>query len=105
MNEMVEWAPESGKSMVNFWLDFDFKAFDRVNLHSLKERFERWTFVTNGFAGQYVYSNASSKVTVNIELSGSSSISKSMRQECPLVPYLYIATTEILHYMLQKKKL
>lgn len=82
-------------------LDFE-KAYDRVN----------WTFLRTAMAKMGFHSkwisqvmslnnNASASIIVNGEISKTFRLQRSVRQGCPLAPYLFLLTVDVLGQMLQ----
>lgn len=82
-------------------LDFE-KAYDRVNWTFLRQTMERMGF-HNTWINQVVSlnGNASASVIVNGETSRTFRLQRSVRQGCPLAPYLFLLTVDVLGQMLQ----
>ena len=96
MWDVVHYASFSGQPIALLSLDQE-KAFDRVDwgfMHS--------TLVSMGFGQSFVkwvdlfYTDASSAVSVNGYLSSFFSLSRGVRQGCPLSPLLYVLVSEVL---------
>jgi hypothetical protein len=99
--EAMEWARESGQQALFLKIDFD-KAYDHID----------WTFITDmltclGFGQCCVgmintlFTCASAFVSVNNVLSPCIHLHRSIRQGCPLAPYLYVLTVDALGYLLE----
>ena len=99
--EAMEWTMENKQALSMLLLDFE-KAYDRVNWTFLRE-----TMVTMGFHEKWIgqvmslYNNASAAVIVNGEQSQTFMLQRSVRQGCPLAPYLFLLTVDVLGQMLQ----
>jgi hypothetical protein len=82
-------------------LDFE-KAYDRVSWTFLEKTMEKM-----GFADTWIHRvmslnrNASATIIVNGEQSQAFNLQRSVRQGCPLVPYLFLLTVDVLGQMLQ----
>jgi exonuclease III len=99
--EAIEWTLENKQDLSMLLLDFE-KAYDRVN----------WTFLRQvmakmGFHPTWINQvmalneNAAAAVIVNGEQSKTFSLQRSVRQGCPLAPYLFLLTVDVLGQMLQ----
>jgi len=102
--EALGWAEESEQNLVLLLLDFE-KAFDRIE----------WGFLFTalaklGFSGTWVswvgslYQTASSTIKVNGAIRPDFQLARSVRQGCPLAPYLFILATDVLGYMMVDPK-
>jgi hypothetical protein len=98
------WAEESKQDLIVFFLDFE-KAFDKIE----------WGFLFTalaklGFSATWVnwvgslYQAASSTIKVNGAAGPNFQLACSVRQGCPLAPYLFILTTDVLGYMMADPK-
>jgi len=98
--EALEWAEEDNQDLVLLLLDFE-KAFDRIE----------WDFLFKalavlGFSDTWVcwvkslYKAASFAIKVNGTLGPDFLLKRSVRQGCPLAPYLFILATDILRYLM-----
>jgi hypothetical protein len=101
---LLEWTVENEQDVVLLFLDFE-KAFDRI----------KWGFIFTtlsklGFNPKWIkwvsslYWLASSLVKVNGESGKDFKLSISVRQGCPLAPYLFILATDVLGHMLDDTK-
>lgn len=99
--EAIEWTLENKQDLSMLLLDFE-KAYDRVN----------WTFLRQAMAQMGFHptwikqvlslnENASAAVIVNGEQSKQFKLQRSVRQGCPLAPYLFLLTVDVLGQMLQ----
>ena len=99
--ESIEWALENKQDLSMLLLDFE-KAYDRVS----------WTFLTQamgrmGFHDTWIQQvmslnrTASATIIVNGEQSKPFKLQRSVRQGCPLAPYLFLLTVDVLGQMLQ----
>ena len=99
--EAMEWTMENKQELSMLLLDFE-KAYDRVNWTFLRE-----TMKAMGFHSKWVnqvmslYNNAAAAVIVNGEQSKTFKLQRSIRQGCPLAPYLFFLTVDVLGQMLQ----
>jgi hypothetical protein len=98
--EAFEWAEEDNQDLVLLLLDFE-KAFDRIE----------WDFLFKvlavlGFSDTWVrwvkslYKAASSVIKVNDTIGLDFPLERSVRQGCPLAPYLFILATDVLGYLM-----
>lgn len=98
--EAFEWAEEDNQDLVLLLLDFE-KAFDRIE----------WVFLFKalevlGFNDTWVrwvkslYKAASSAIKVNGTMGPDFPLKRSVRQGCPLAPYLFILATDVLGYLM-----
>ena len=92
---------ESNQEISMLLLDFE-KAYDRVSWSFLKQTMERMGFDETWI--QRVMSlnwNASATIIVNGIHSQPFKLQRSVRQGCPLAPYLFLLTVDVLGQMLQ----
>ena len=99
--EAMEWTLENKQDFSMLLLDFE-KAYDRVNWTFLRQVME-WmgshpTWVRQVMA---LNENASAAVIVNGEQSQAFKLQRLVRQGCPLAPYLFLLTVDVLGQMLQ----
>ena len=96
LRDVVHYASFSGQPIAILSLDQE-KAFDRVDWG-----FMRSTLLSMGFGQSFVkwvdlfYTDVSSAVSVNGYLSSFFSLSRGVRQGCPLSPLLYVLVSEVL---------
>ena len=99
--EAMEWSLENRQDLSMLLLDFE-KAYDRVSWTFLKQ-----TMGKMGFAEIWIQRvmslnlNASAAIIVNGEQSKTFKLQRSVRQGCPLAPYLFLLTVDVLGQMLQ----
>jgi len=102
--EALEWAEENNQDLVLLLLDFE-KAFDRIEWDFLFK-----TLKTLGFSDVWVrwvkllYKSASSAIKVNGTTGPDFPLERSVRQGCPLAPYLFILATDVLGYLMADPK-
>ena len=96
LHDVVEFASSSGTTVAILSLDQE-KAFDRVDWG-----FMRSTLSAMGFGPSFIswvdlfYSRVQSAVNMNGYLSSFFSLSRGVRQGCPLSPLLYVLVSEVL---------
>ena len=96
LRDVVNYAESSGTPVAILSLDQE-KAFDRVDWG-----FMRSTLVSMGFGPSFVawvdlfYTHVQSAVNVNGYLTPFFSLSRGVRQGCPLSPLLYVLVSEVL---------
>ena len=99
--EAIEWALENQQNLSMLLLDFE-KAYDRVSWTFLKRTMERM-----GFSMTWINQvmslnmNAAAAIIVNGEQTRTFKLQRSVRQGCPLAPYLFLLTVDVLGQMLQ----
>jgi hypothetical protein len=99
--ESIEWSLENNQDLSMLLLDFE-KAYDRVSWAFLQN-----TMIRMGFTEIWVERvmslnlNASAAIIVNGEQSQTFKLQRSVRQGCPLAPYLFLLTVDVLGQMLQ----
>ncbi len=102
--EGLNWAEESNQDLVFLLLDFE-KAFDRIEWGFLFKALDRL-----GFSPTWVhwvtslYRDATSAIKLNGIPGPDFKLERSVRQGCPLAPYLFILATDVLGYMLEDPK-
>jgi hypothetical protein len=85
-------------------LDFE-KAFDKIEWGFLFE-----TLAKLGFASQWIhwvrslYHSASSAIKLNGVVGNSFPLARSIKQGCPLAPYLFIMAIDVLSHMLKDQR-
>lgn len=99
--ETIAWTRESGQDLSMLLLDFE-KAYDRVNWTFLREVMMRMGFHTKWITQvMSLNENAAASIIVNGEVSKTFRLQRSVRQGCPLAPYLFLLTVDVLGQMLQ----
>ena len=95
--ELITFAKEKDEDIVVLLLDLE-KAYDRVYRCFLEEVMLQLGFpMAWVVAVRALYKNASSSVYVVGEVDTPFSISRSVRQGCPLAPFLYLLIIEAFH--------
>ena len=99
--EAIAWTKESQQDLTMLLLDFE-KAYDRVSWTFLREVMARMGF-HNTWINQVMSlnENAAASIIVNGEISKTFRLQRSVRQGCPLAPYLFLLTVDVLGRMLQ----
>jgi hypothetical protein len=98
--ESLGWAEESNQDLVLLLLDFE-KAFDRIEWGFLFGALRRLGFGDTWIRWvKALYSEATSSVRINGEQGPAFNLARSVRQGCPLAPYLFILATDVLGHML-----
>ena len=99
--EAIEWTLENQQELSMLLLDFE-KAHDRVNWTFLKHTMKHMGFNETWIKQvMSLNSNAAAAVIVNGEQSRTFNLQRSVRQGCPLAPYLFLLTVDVLGQMLQ----
>ncbi len=102
--EALVWAPESGQDLVLLLLDFE-KSFDRIEWDFLFPTLSKLGFCPTWI--QWIssfYWLASSSIKVNGKSGKDFRLARSVRQGCPLAPYLFILAMDVLGHMLNDPK-
>ena len=99
--EAIEWALESNQNTSMLLLDFE-KTYDRVSWSFLEQTMEKMGFEETWIKRvMSLNRNASATIIVNGEQSQAFKLQRSVRQGCPLAPYLFLLTADVLGQMLQ----
>lgn len=100
----IEWAKESKQDLVILLLDFE-KAYDRINWKFLEAAMRKL-----GFSETWVkwtsslYRDAEFTVLVNGRKTKKIPVRRSLRQGCPLAPYLFLFASQVLTHMFNDEK-
>jgi hypothetical protein len=98
--EAQEWVEENNQDLVLLLLNFE-KAFDRIEWSFLFEALARIGFCSKWIRWvNSLYTSASSTIKLNGVEGSAFPLAKSVRQGCPLSPYLFILVTDVLGHML-----
>ncbi|MCO5556690.1 hypothetical protein L7F22_010241 [Adiantum nelumboides] len=92
--EAVEWARQTGQPTTIMLLDFE-KAYDRVDWGFLEGTLHRMGFPDAWIRGfSALYRSSSAAVTIGGHVGRNFALSRSVRQGCPLAPYLFLFFAE-----------
>ncbi|MCO5560919.1 hypothetical protein L7F22_014539 [Adiantum nelumboides] len=92
--EAVEWARQTGQLIAIMLLDFE-KAYDRVDWGFLEGILHRMGFPGAWIRGIFaLYRSSSVAVTIGGHVGRTFALSRSVRQGCPLAPYLFLFFAE-----------
>jgi hypothetical protein len=104
VQEALGWAEESNQDLVLLLFDF-VKAFDRIEWGFLFKALAKLGFSTTWVRWvRSLYHAATSAIKVNGAAGPDFQFTRSVRQGCPLAPYLFILTTDVVGYMLADPK-
>ncbi|MCO5613084.1 hypothetical protein L7F22_067358 [Adiantum nelumboides] len=92
--EAVEWVRHTDQPIAIMLLDFE-KAYDRVDRGFLEGTLHRMGFPDAWIQGiSALYRSASAATTIGCHVGRSFTLSRSVRQGCPLAPYLFLFFAE-----------
>lgn len=103
-SEALEWAQTSHQELTLLLLDFE-KANDMVSWQFLRACmthigfYEHWVNLV-----LLLYREASAAVILNGRVGKKFNLQRSVRQGCPLAPYLYILVADVLGHMLDDEE-
>lgn len=99
----VEWSSASHQSLAILLLDFE-KAYDRVEWDFLEGVVARLGFCRCWISGvSALYCSSSSAITIGGFVDESFMLSRSVRQGCPLAPYLFLFFAEAMSLFLRAR--
>ena len=102
-SEATEWAQHNGQHLAILLLDFE-KAYDRVDWSFLEGTLARFGFPDEWMRGiSSVYRSASSRVIIGGRMGEGFTLERSVRQGCPLAPYLFLFFAEAMAHFLRAR--
>lgn len=102
-SEVTERAQYSGQHLAILLLDFE-KAYDRVDWSFLEGTLERLGFPLGWIQGiSALYRTASSRVIIGDRMGERFRLERSVRQGCPLAPYMFLFFAEAMTHYLQAR--
>ncbi|MCO5601072.1 hypothetical protein L7F22_055189 [Adiantum nelumboides] len=94
LHRAMDWARTSGTPLAILLLDYE-KAYDRVDWGFLEGSLDRMGFSLAWIRGIFaLYRSASSSVIIGGHVGCTFQLSRSVRQGCPLAPYLFLLLAE-----------
>ncbi|MCO5581542.1 hypothetical protein L7F22_035429 [Adiantum nelumboides] len=94
LHQAMDWGRASATPLAIRLLDFE-KAYDRVDWGFLEGSLDRMAFPKAWIRDiSALYGSASSSVTIGGHVGRSFQLSRSVRQGCPLAPYLFLFVVE-----------
>jgi hypothetical protein len=100
--ESMEWATETSQPMVMLLLDFE-KAYDRVEWGFLDGTLNKLGFNSTWISWvRALYTDSWCSVGLNGQTSDPFKLTRSIRQGCPLAPFLYLFVADCLGYILEQ---
>lgn len=99
--ESMEWAIESNQPMVMLLLDFE-KAYNKVEWGFLEGTMAAMAFCNTWIKWTHaLYIDSWCTIRINGTISSPFKLSRSVRQGCPLAPFLYLFIPECLGYLME----
>ncbi len=99
--DSLDWAMENDQELVFFLLDFE-KTFDRIEWNFLFTALSKLGFNSTWVRWvRTLYLHATSVIRINGEAGLVFQLAQSIHQGCPLAPYIFILTTDVLGHMLE----
>jgi hypothetical protein len=100
--EAMDWAMETSQPMVMLLLDFE-KAYDRIEWGFLEGTLNKLGFNSTWISWVCaLYIDSWCSVGLNGQTSDPFKLTRSIRQGCPLAPFLYLFVANCLGYILEQ---
>ncbi len=98
-NEAISWAEESNQNLVILLLDFE-KAFDHISWNFLQASMLRLGFDAEWISWvMALYMSVSAIMEINKSFCPKFDLHRSIKQGCPLAPYLFLLSMDVLGHM------
>ena len=98
----IDWATETSHPMVMLLLDFE-KAYDRVEWDFLEGTLNKLGFNSTWISWiRALYIDSWCSIRLNGQASDPFKLTRSIKQGCPLAPFLYLFAADSLGYILEK---